>query len=47
MEDFSPAPLNTAGRVVTTMMILMAAFFVFLAFRQPPFPLYAAVLIPW
>jgi len=45
MDEFPPAPLDTAARVVTTMVFLLTAFFVFLALRQPRFSPFGAALL--
>lgn len=49
MDEFPPAPLNATARVVTTMVFLLTAFFVFLVFRHPcshPFAAVPMLLVP-
>lgn len=46
MDDFSTAPCDTTCRVVTTLVFVMTAFFVFLFLHLKDFPPYAMALMP-
>lgn len=46
MDEFSTAPYDTACRIVTALLFLMALFFGFLYFFLDQFPLAAVALLP-
>lgn len=46
MDDFSTAPCDTTCRVVTALIFVMTAFFVFLFLYLENFPPYAMALMP-
>lgn len=46
MDEFSTAPCDTACRVVTVLVFVMTAFFVFLFLQLDDFPPYAMALMP-
>lgn len=46
MDDFSTAPCDTACRVLTALIFVMTAFFVFLFLHLDDFPPYAMALMP-
>jgi len=46
LDDFSAAPCDTACRVITTLVFVMTAFFVFLFLHLEDFPPYAMALMP-